>query len=135
MKLLNLYQNKSAGNFIPTSKSVRWLLAHDIRDPKRLQKVWRYLRKEGVRLQYSVYLLSGSRKQIQGVLDHLEKIIDKNVDDVRVYALGENTKIWGLGLQYFDGGNMLCDEVIDKLKVNDSNENDQNDENEGLSFS
>ncbi len=114
----------------PSSESVRWILAHDIREPKRLNKVWRYLRKEGVRLQYSIYLISGTRKKIQEIIDHLDKLIDERADDIRVYPIGENTRFWGLGIQFEDGGNFLIDEVIDKLKVNNSvNKNKQfNDE-------
>ena len=52
---------------IPHSHAQRWLLAHDIRDKKRLQKVWRYIRQEGVRLQYSVYLLAAAMKQAKAV--------------------------------------------------------------------
>jgi len=97
------------------SHAQRWLLAHDIRDPKRLQRVWRYLRKEAVRLQYSVYLLTGSRAQIERVLQALKPLIDERADDVRVYPITENTRIWGLGTQFCDDGNTLCDAFVDKL--------------------
>jgi CRISPR-associated protein Cas2 len=100
---------------IPHSHSQRWLLAHDIRDPRRLQRVWRYMRKEGVRLQYSVYVLAGTRHQIEIVLDHLRTLIDEQADDVRVYPLSENTRIWSLGTQFDDDGNFLCDAFIDKM--------------------
>ena len=101
---------------IPHSHAQRWLLAHDIRDKKRLQKVWRYMRQEGVRLQYSVYLLAGTRHQIEGIIDRLRELIDERADDVRIYPLTENTRIWGLGTQFNEGGNILCDAFMDKLK-------------------
>lgn len=100
---------------IPHSHAQRWLLAHDIRDKKRLQKVWRYMRQEGVRLQYSVYLLAGTRHQIEGIIDRLRELIDERADDVRIYPLTENTRIWGLGTQFNDDGNTLCDAFMDKL--------------------
>ena len=78
---------------IPHSHAQRWLLAHDIRDKRRLQRVWRFLRQEGVRLQYSVYLLAGT--------------------------LTENTRIWGLGTQFNDDGNTLCDAFMDQLRQAD----------------
>ena len=118
----------------PSSKSVRWILAHDIRDPKRLRKVWRYLRKEGVRLQYSIYMISGTRKKMQEILDQLAEFIDEKADDIRVYPIGENTRIWGLGLQFSDGGNILCDEVIDKLRVHNSDIDDEQFEDKELDF-
>ena len=100
---------------IPHSHSQRWLLAHDIRDPRRLQRVWRYLRQEGVRLQYSVYVLAGTRHHVEGVLEHLRTLIDERADDVRVYPLNENTRMWGLGTQFNNNGNTLCDAYIDKM--------------------
>jgi CRISPR-associated protein Cas2 len=104
---------------IPHSHAQRWVLAHDIRDKKRLQRVWRYLRQEGVRLQYSVYLLAGSRQQIEGIIERLREIIDERADDVRIYPLTENTRIWGLGTQFNDDGNTLCDDFMDKLRALD----------------
>lgn len=101
---------------IPHSHAQRWLLAHDIRDKKRLQRVWRFLSKEGVRLQYSVYLLAGTRHQVEAIVDRLLQLIDESADDVRIYPLTENTRIWGLGTQFNDDGNTLCDAFMDKLK-------------------
>jgi CRISPR-associated protein Cas2 len=101
---------------IPNSHALRWLLAHDIRDKRRLQRVWRFLRKEGVRLQYSVYLLAGTRDQVEAIIERLRGLIDESADDVRLYPLTENTRIWGLGTQFNDDGNTLCDSFIDKLR-------------------
>jgi CRISPR-associated protein Cas2 len=102
---------------IPHSHAQRWLLAHDIRDKKRLQRVWRFLRQEGVRLQYSVYLLAGTRQQVENIIDRLRELIDESADDVRIYPLTENTRIWGLGTQFNDDGNTLCDAFMDKLRA------------------
>lgn len=104
---------------IPHSHAQRWLLAHDIRDKRRLQRVWRFLRQEGVRLQYSVYLLSGTRQHVENIIDRLRDLIDEAADDVRIYPLTENTRIWGLGTQFNDDGNTLCDAFLDKLKQAD----------------
>ncbi len=104
---------------IPHSHTSRWLLAYDIHDKKRLQRVWRFLRLEGVRLQYSVYLLAGTRSQVQAIIEGLSAIIDERSDDVRIYPLTENTRIWDLGTQFNDDGNMLCDAFIDKLRVHE----------------
>ena len=98
------------------SHAKRWLLAHDIREPKRLQRVWRYLRQEGVRMQHSVYLLKGDRDAIERVMEQLRNLIDERCDDVRIYPLTENTRLWGLGTQFNDGGNQLCDAFMDKLR-------------------
>lgn len=105
---------------IPHSHAQRWLLAHDVRDKKRLQRVWRYLRQEGVRLQYSVYLLAGTRHQVEAIIERLREIIDERADDLRIYPMTANTRIWGLGTQFNDDGNTLCDAFIDKLSVFDN---------------
>lgn len=102
---------------IPHSHAQRWLLAHDIRDRKRLQRIWRFLRQEGVRLQYSVYLLAGTRQHVENIIEQLRELIDEDADDVRIYPLTENTRIWGLGTQFNDGGNTLCDAFMDKLRA------------------
>jgi hypothetical protein len=73
------------------------------------------VRQEALRLQYSVYLLSGSREQVEAVVTKLRQLIDEKADDVRIYPLTENTRIWGLGGQFDDCGNTLSDAVIDKL--------------------
>jgi CRISPR-associated protein Cas2 len=108
-------KNKVHKRILQHSHTQRWLIAHDIADPKRLQKVWRFMQKEGVRLQYSVYLFSGSREQLDQVLDKLNKIVNNKEDDVRIYAITENTRIWGLGIQFNDGGNALYDTLFNKL--------------------
>lgn len=96
----------------------RWIVAHDICDPKRLQRVWRYLHKEGVRLQYSVYLLKGGRAEIELVMQRLRELIDERTDDVRFYPLTDSTRIWGLGSQFDDDGITLCDAMMDKFRQN-----------------
>jgi CRISPR-associated protein Cas2 len=113
---MTIQQRFNAGDASPDSTTERWLLAHDIADPKRLQKVWRLMRKEGLPLQYSVYLLHGDRQRVQQLLDQLALLIDNKADDLRVYPLGENTRLWGLGTQFNEGGNALTDEVIDRLR-------------------
>lgn len=95
----------------------RWLVAYDIADPRRLQKVGRHMRKEGLAMQYSVYLVRGNKVKIDKLLDQLSALIDVRADDVRAYPLGENVRIWGLGTQFDEGGNTLSDEVLDRLRV------------------
>jgi CRISPR-associated protein Cas2 len=105
----------------PAGPTQRWLLAHDISDPKRLQKVWRLMRKEGLPMQYSLYLLRGSRERVQRLLEQLTPLIDSKADDVRVYPLGENTRLWGLGTQFSEGGNILSDDIIYRLRSHKPN--------------
>lgn len=100
---------------LPHSHVEHWLLAYDIRNPKRLQAICRCLSKEGVRLQYSVYLLTANRQQIERLIERLRLIIDERADDVRVYPIGENARIWGLGAQFYDDGNTLSDDFVGRM--------------------
>jgi len=64
-----------------------FLLAYDIADPKRLVRVHRTVRREGIPLQYSVFLLVATAAELDALLDRLERIIRPAADDVRVYPL------------------------------------------------
>jgi len=102
------------------SHAQRWIVAYDIRDPKRLQRVWRYLHKEGMRLQYSIYLLRGNSQEVQKVVLKLKELIDQRMDDVRIYPLTDTTRIWGMGTQFSNDGLELHDEIMDKLMQRDA---------------
>ena len=99
----------------PHSHAQRWLIAYDIKNPKRLAKVGRYINKEAVRLQYSIYMLAGTRRKMDEVSAELEKLINPKEDDVRIYPMGENTRLWGLGTQFMLDGNILTDALLDKF--------------------
>lgn len=82
------------------NESDLWILAYDIRCPKRLGRVHRAVRKWGTPLQYSVFLIKGKRDKLQELLDLLtEKLINTKEDDVRVYAVHASTPVWCLGQQ------------------------------------
>lgn len=119
---------------VPHSHAQRWLMAYDIRDPKRLQRVGRYMNKEGLRLQFSVYVLKGSREQVEQVMEQLRQLIDEKFDDVRIYPLTEKTRIWGLGTQFADGENTLSDAYMDKIIQPQSEETTEDQARKGLSF-
>lgn len=66
----------------------RWLIAYDIRCPRRLARVHRVVSRQALPLQYSVFCGRMSRSQVQQLADELDEIIAAE-DDVRLYALGE----------------------------------------------
>ncbi len=74
-----------------------YLVAYDISDPKRLNEVHRYLKKLGLPLQYSVFLLRLTPKQKQQVVWRLNRLIHPRYDDVRIYPLPQNPdwQWWG----------------------------------------
>lgn len=100
-------------------KPTRWILCYDIRNPRRLQRVHRYVSKHGLPMQYSVFLLKGSREKVERILAGLRPYLDERVDDVRCYPLGKSTRIWGLGQQFSDGPALVTDEMLDRLVTKD----------------
>lgn len=80
-------------------KADLWFIAYDIRDPGRLRRVHRYLKKSALSLQYSAFCLEGSEQDALRVLDQLNRIIDAAKDDIRAYRLPHALKVWKLGRQ------------------------------------
>lgn len=68
-----------------------WLVAYDIRDPKRLQQVHAYMVKRGLAVQYSVFVGEWSERELARVLEGLRGQISARRDDVRAYPLPQ----WG----------------------------------------
>lgn len=67
--------------------SGQWLVCYDIRDPHRLGRVFRHLKKQGVPVQYSVFWVEASAQKIRRLLQELALLIDAGADDVRAYGL------------------------------------------------
>ena len=83
-----------------------YLVCYDIADPRRLQRVHRYLRGFGLPLQYSVFTLRLTQKRQQRLLHGLRQIIDEREDDVRIYPLPDKGERLSLGRQ------MLPEDVV-----------------------
>ena len=67
--------------------SGQWLVCYDIRDKRRLGQVFRFLKKQGVPVQYSVFLVDASATKMRRLLVELAQLIDPRADDVRAYGL------------------------------------------------
>ncbi len=67
-----------------------YLIAYDIRDPRRWRRVYACLKDRGVHLQYSVFLARLNRKGLEAVIERLAQAIDPGCDDVRIYPVPEN---------------------------------------------
>ncbi|WP_150047695.1 MULTISPECIES: CRISPR-associated endonuclease Cas2 [Methylomonas] len=78
-----------------------YLIAYDIADPRRLGKVHRILKKQGLPVQYSVFTVVMKRPKLRRLLERIEQKIKANEDDVRCYRLPINTQAVTLGQQYF----------------------------------
>ena len=84
----------------------RWyLLAYDIRKPKRLRKLHYFLSKHALAMQNSVFLFEAEPDALNNILDGVEKCSHSMEDDVRLYPLLNPNQIWAAGKQAkrFDG--------------------------------
>jgi CRISPR-associated protein Cas2 len=76
------------------SKGVHWyLICYDIRNVRRLSRTHRYLRRQALMLQESVYLYSGDTKAAALLRAELKKRINPHQDDVRIYQFAANAEL------------------------------------------
>lgn len=66
---------------------IYWMVCYDICHPNRLARVNRYLKKEGIPIQYSLFMLYTTGVGIRKVFAELAAIIDPSKDDVRAYPV------------------------------------------------
>ncbi len=93
-----------------------WLITYDIADPKRLVRLHRFLVKQAVPVQYSVFLYEGTHAQMGGLMAAVEKRIDPACDDVRGYALPGQLSIDILGGGVLPSNVMLLSSVSPMLR-------------------
>lgn len=74
-----------------------WLIAYDICEPRRLQRVHRYLKRHAIPLQYSVFVTRANAAQLGNLRAGLAQIINAKVDDVRIYHIPDRTEAHTLG--------------------------------------
>lgn len=91
--------------------SANWLVTYDIADPRRLARLFKFLKKQGVPVQYSVFLVEASAAKMGNLIVQIAKIVDKDEDDVRAYRLPERTWKVTLGASILPEGIMLGEGV------------------------
>lgn len=64
-----------------------YIICYDIASPRRLARIHRCLRRKACPLQYSVFLFTGSERELQRCLARLHELMDPAHDDIRVYPL------------------------------------------------
>lgn len=91
-------------------KSV-YLIAYDIKDDRRLNRVHRYLKGRGIHLQKSVFYCLLSQEEIRKIRQGISELIEEREDDVRIYpllidfeaiAMGQGEKVPGGVWIYLD---------------------------------
>lgn len=72
---------------MPVDEPQRHLICYDVADPKRLNRVHRFVSKRAVALQYSVFVAECRASDLETLLQSVETLIKRTEDDVRVYPL------------------------------------------------
>jgi len=92
-----------------------YLVAYDIADPKRLARVHRVLKQQGLPVQYSVFTVVLKRKALLRLLERISTLINHREDDVRCYRLPESGAVNALGQQYFPDDVMLFTGGVNRI--------------------
>jgi CRISPR-associated protein Cas2 len=74
-----------------------YLVCYDIASPKRLGRVYRYMKGRGIHIQYSVFHCSLTWPELQRLKAGLNSILDEECDDVRIYPLPAAAKVIVMG--------------------------------------
>lgn len=74
-----------------------YIVAYDISNPKRLAKIHRMLRKNGISAQKSVFFVKGTESDINKLLDQIASFMVLREDDLRAYPIIHPEKVWTSG--------------------------------------
>lgn len=93
-----------------------YLIAYDIRDPRRLTRVYQLCKRSGLHLQYSVFLVRANPRQIDDLARELETLIHPRRDDIRIYPIPERAQWIHLGRPFWPDDVHFIDERIPSLQ-------------------
>ena len=74
-----------------------YLVAYDIACPRRLAKIHRLLKRKGIAIQKSVFLVRGTEQDIDTFFDLLTTVIVRREDDLRAYPIRDPSDLWTSG--------------------------------------
>lgn len=75
----------------------RWIVTYDIAHPRRGQRMLKLLKKHGVPLQYSVFIVDASATAMHALMHEIRRLIRPSDDDVRAYRLPMGIEHYSLG--------------------------------------
>ena len=80
-----------------SERRLPWLVAYDVRCPKRLARLHRRLSRIAAPVQYSVFLLHATTSEMELLMDELAGGWIAPEDDLRAYPIGEQGSVVALG--------------------------------------
>ncbi|KPA18995.1 CRISPR-associated protein Cas2 [Candidatus Magnetomorum sp. HK-1] len=78
-------------------KSPWYMIVYDIADPKRLKKVHKIMKTQGLPVQQSVFFFQGYERNVVFLLDKIEKVMALDKDDLRAYPVSHPKNVWSTG--------------------------------------
>ncbi len=78
-------------------KKVCFIIAYDISEKNRLQRLQRFISTQFLQLQYSVYYGTMTRKRMDAFIISIQKIIHPSDDDLRIYEVEPLEKSFVIG--------------------------------------
>jgi len=92
------------------------LVCYDIREPRRLVRIHRCMRRWGMPLQYSVFYCRLKKHERQRLENELRDLMDERVDDIRIYGLKSYAQIQFMGKKPLpDGLMVLGSSVLERI--------------------
>ena len=64
-----------------------WLIGYDVSDPKRLQRIHRLMTNWATPIEYSIFLFTGTARELEKCLSAVNAQMNAKFDDVRCYPL------------------------------------------------
>lgn len=74
-----------------------YMLCYDIANPKRLYKIHKIMKKNGIAAQKSVFFIQRTDADMNHLIGQMEKIIKFSEDDIRAYPVVNPDKVWTTG--------------------------------------
>lgn len=81
-----------------------WLISYDIRDPRRLGRLHRFLKEVAAPIQYSVFAMRDTPGRIGRLACEIETRIHVKQDDVRIYPVPDDPQFYTIGHQIIEVG-------------------------------
>lgn len=76
---------------------MKWLISYDVRNGRRLAKVYKLLCNRAYHIQRSVFLFEGTEQEFEACLDEVTSLLNAHQDDLRAYQLPHQGRVWKLG--------------------------------------
>lgn len=73
---------------------MRYIVTYDVREKRRLQKIFRLLSGYALPLQESVFIFVGDVRKFEAMKVELCATANLQQDDIRIYPLGNQAKVW-----------------------------------------